>query len=141
MGQCNTQPACCRSTAGDGDAVKSRRRDEGLGPSPSSAFDEIEVVRAISGQAAALALMDKLQGRWRVLSSQRDVGELFGDRLFWHSDFDQVPCDMIVVGKDKVSMLLLGEEYIGQVEDLEDSSKVQITWSDGEVWQLHIEDC
>lgn len=76
------------------------------------------------------SLLKSLQGRWKRISDNFDLGEVLENEMVWNPIFKTPATALHEVGKSTIKMTLNGDTHTGEYNE----ERVTVHWSDGEVW-------
>ncbi|CAE7818365.1 unnamed protein product [Symbiodinium sp. CCMP2592] len=78
---------------------------------------------------------DAFQGSWYRVEDNRCVGEIFGNSMIWHSQWNMPEAESVLesLNDDAVLHEVNGHVLLGRIRR---DAQMTILWSDGDVWRL-----
>ncbi|CAE7697075.1 unnamed protein product, partial [Symbiodinium microadriaticum] len=95
--------------------------------------------RLAACQAMSLEASDRFwdgfQGSWYRVEDNRCVGEIYGNSMIWHAQWNMPEAESVLesLNEDTVLQEVKGHVLLGRIRR---DAQMTILWSDGDVWLL-----
>ncbi|OLQ14206.1 hypothetical protein AK812_SmicGene1657 [Symbiodinium microadriaticum] len=135
---CFSQSPACRSFPLDCSGHCAPRKDQEL-IVVSDACDKQARPRLAACQAMSLEASDRFwdgfQGSWYRVEDNRCVGEIYGNSMIWHAQWNMPEAESVLesLNEDTVLQEVKGHVLLGRIRR---DAQMTILWSDGDVWLL-----